>query len=83
MTHSGGQTHKTGYQGQQYEVSFYDPDADKRRVFGWTNDADEAKRMAESIELHPTWEMPWITDIFSLVQHDGHPEESAVTPNVK
>ena len=81
MTHSGGMPHKMGYRDQQYEISFFDPDANTRCVFGWTNDISDAKKMADSVELHPAWTTPWITDLFAAEQHGGHPADSAVKPN--
>lgn len=85
MTHSGGKPHAVGYKGQRFEVCFFDPESNKRRVLGWTNDPEDAQQMAGWIEEHPDWESPWITDLFAAEQHDGHPAESALymTPNVE
>ena len=82
MTHSGGKQHAVGYNGQQFEVSFFDLDQNRRRVLGWTNDSDAAKKMADGVEKHPIWTTPWVTDLFATQQHGGHPAESAVVaPN--
>jgi hypothetical protein len=62
MTHSGGKPHQTGDRGQRYEVSFFDPAANCRRVLGWTSDHKDALSMADAIEKHPSWQFPWITD---------------------
>ena len=78
MTHSGGKPHAVGYEGQQYEVSFFNENENTRQVMGWTNSIDGANKMADAIRLHPSWTFEWITDLFAECQHDGHPAESAV-----
>ena len=62
MTHSGGKPHVVGDRGQRYEVSFYDPEQDKRRVLGWTDTPESAQKMAEAIEAHPSWQFAQIID---------------------
>lgn len=62
MTHSGGKPHAVGDRGQRYEVSFFDPNLNRRRVFGWTDEIEVARRMADGIEKHPAWQFPQITD---------------------
>lgn len=62
MTHSGGKPHAVGDKGQRWEVSFFNPATNKREVLGWTNDHASALAMAESVEQHPSWEFPWVTD---------------------
>ena len=54
MTHSGGKPHAVGDHGQQYEVTYFDPVANARKVFGWSNTAEGAQSMARSVELHPS-----------------------------
>lgn len=62
MTHSGGKPHAVGDRGQRYEVSFFNPTANERQVLGWTNDAEAARKMADGVDAHPAWEIPWVTD---------------------
>lgn len=62
MTHSGGKTHAIGDRGQRYEVSFFNPATGQRQSLGWSETAEGAQSMAESVEAHPSWEYPWITD---------------------
>ena len=62
MTHSGGKPHAVGDKGQRYEVSFYDPSTNARRVLGWSDTPEGARRMSAAIELHPSWQFGWITD---------------------
>lgn len=71
MTHSGGKPHAVGDRGQRFEVSFYNPATNQRQPLGWTNDAETARKMADSVELHPSWEYPQITD------RSANPEQSA------
>lgn len=69
MTHNGGQPHAVGYKGQRYEVSVFDEVAEGRRVVGWTDDADNASRMATGAELRPGWTTAWVTDLFTDISH--------------
>ena len=62
MTHSGGKPHAVGDKGQRFEISFFNPKSNKREVLGWTDDLESARRMTDSIEAHPSWEYPWLTD---------------------
>lgn len=63
MTHSGGMPHtNVGDRGQRFEISFYDPSIDDRRVLGWASTIEAAQRMAEAIEAHPTWAYAQILD---------------------
>lgn len=62
MTHSGGKPHAVGDLGQRYEISFFNPTSKKREILGWTDDAGVARNMADSIDSHPSWEFPWVTD---------------------
>lgn len=62
MTHSGGKPHAVGDQGQRWEVSFFDPATNARRVLCWTNDLEHAKRIASAVEAHPSWDFVHITD---------------------
>ena len=60
MTHSGGKPHAVGDRGQRYEVSFFD--GEKRQVYGWTDDAETARKMGDSIDKHPVWGFPQVRD---------------------
>ena len=62
MTHSGGKPHAVGDRGQRYEVTYFDPDANIRKVFGWSDTAEGAQAFARSIELHPSMQFPQIRD---------------------
>lgn len=60
MTHSGGKPHAVGDRGQRYEVSYFD--GEKRQVMGWTDDAEAARKMGDSVDKHPVWEFPQVRD---------------------
>lgn len=62
MTHSGGKSHRVGDEGQQYEITYYDPNDDERKVFGWTDSEDIARKMGNNIDKHPSWQYPQVTD---------------------
>lgn len=62
MTHSGGKPHAVGDRGQRYEVSFFNPTTNERQVMGWTDDIEAARKMADAVDAHPSWEFPWVTD---------------------
>jgi hypothetical protein len=62
MTHSGGKPHAVGDRGQQYEITFFDPDTNERLVLGWTDDIVAAQGMSNGIEQHPSWCYPQIRD---------------------
>ena len=62
MTHSGGKPHAVGDKGQRYEVSFYDPEMNKRRILGWTDKLENAQGMMTAIEGHPSWQFPQLLD---------------------
>lgn len=62
MTHSGGKPHEVGDRGQRYQVTFFNPAKNQRQVLGWTDDAEAARRMADNVEKHPSWEYPQISD---------------------
>lgn len=70
MTHSGGKQHEVGDRGQRFEVSYCDEEL-ARKPFGWTDDIEAARRMADAIEKHPTWGYPWITDRHVEVPNAG------------
>ncbi len=55
-------THATGDRGQRWEVSFFNPATNDRQVYGWTDDHAAALRMADSVEKHPSWAFPQVTD---------------------
>lgn len=62
MTHSGGKPHEVGDRGQRYEVTTFDENEDKRIVIGWTDDAEQARKMADAAELRPSWKWPHVVD---------------------
>lgn len=62
MTHSGGKPHAVGDRGQRFEITFFDPEQDARRVLGWSADAEGAQRMAASVSAHPSWRDPEVRD---------------------
>lgn len=62
MTHSGGKPHQVGDRGQRFEVSFFDPKANKRCILGWTTTIEDARMMVSAVEGHPTWDDAQITD---------------------
>jgi hypothetical protein len=65
MTWGGGKPHAVGDRGQRYEVTYIDPESDdpkKRRVFGWSDTTEGAKRMVDSINAHPVWTEPETRD---------------------
>lgn len=62
MTHSGGKPHAVGDHGQRYEVTYFEPRENKRKVFGWADTPEAAARMASAIEKHPAWEYPQVRD---------------------
>lgn len=53
---------KTGDRGQRYEITYFDPDAKRRRVFGWAANQTGADAMCDSINLHPTMRDPKVRD---------------------
>ena len=62
MTHSGGKPHSVGDKGQRYEVTYFNPRTNRREVLGWTNDAEQARKMGDAIDAHPSWELPQVRD---------------------
>lgn len=62
MTHSGGKPHAVGDRGQRYEVSYFDPIANVRKVFGWSDDTRGARAMSAAIDAHPSWDYPQLWD---------------------
>lgn len=76
MTHSGGQPHEVGDRDQRYEVTFFDPMANARRVLGWSDTAEGALSMMEAIELHPSWQFPQLRDREAKVPRLFYWEES-------
>lgn len=62
MTHSGGKPHNVGDRGQRYEVTYFDPRENVRKVFGWSDDAERARAMGDSIDAHPVWNYPQVLD---------------------
>lgn len=62
MTHSGGKPHAVGDRGQRFEVTFFDPAANVRKVLGWTETAEDAQRMVNAVEAHPSWMFPQVWD---------------------
>lgn len=61
-TYSCGRLPATGDFGQRFEVTYFDPSDDARKVMGWSETAEGAQRMADSIEKHPSWSFPQIRD---------------------
>jgi hypothetical protein len=62
MTHSGGKPHAVGDRGQRYMVTYFDPRESKRKTFGWSDDAEGARAMGDSIDAHPAWQFPHVID---------------------
>lgn len=62
MTHSGGKPHAVGDEGQRFEVTYYDPADDTRKIYGWTDNNDAACQMGNAIDRHPSWCWPHVTD---------------------
>lgn len=62
MTYDGGKQHEVGDRGQRFEVSYFDPQQNKRCVMGWSGTAEGARAMAIAIEHHPSWRYPQIKD---------------------
>lgn len=63
MTHSGGKPHNNvGDKGQRFEVTYFDPSEDKRKVYGWSDDAGIARKMGDSVDAHPSWRFPQLRD---------------------
>jgi hypothetical protein len=53
---------KVGDKGQRYEVTYFDPRSNTRKVFGWSETTKGAQAMANSIDAHPVWEFPQVRD---------------------
>ena len=70
MTHSGGKPHHVGDIGQRYEVTFYDPIANARKVFGWSDTPEGARAMADAVQAHPSWQFPQLTDRQAIVPEE-------------
>lgn len=51
-----------GDRGQRFEVSFFDPDTDARRVLGWSETREGASAFERAIESHPSWCAPQVRD---------------------
>ena len=63
MTHSGGQPHtNVGDKGQQFEITYLDPDDNTRKVFGWATTSLLASKMCDSVHLHPSMRQPLVRD---------------------
>jgi hypothetical protein len=62
MTPSGGKPHKTGDQGQRYEVTYLSQNLKTRQKFGWANTPEGALAMCDSIRMHPGMSHPEIRD---------------------
>lgn len=64
MTHSGGKPHAVGDRGQRFVVSFLPEEGSLkgRMDFGYTNSADSAVKMVNSINAHPVWHTPRVSD---------------------
>lgn len=65
MTWGGGKPHAVGYTGQRYEVSYQQHESSEsggRTVFGWSDTLSGARRMVNSIDLHPSMFHPQIWD---------------------
>lgn len=62
MTYDGGKPHAVGDRGQRFEVSVYDEDKGERIVCGWTDNADDASKMAASFALRPGWSLEQVRD---------------------
>lgn len=81
MTHSGGKPHAVGDRCKRFEVSYFDPDANCRKKFGWAATAEGAQDMAKSIELHPSMQFPQILDRWAqqesnrLAREGNEPDE--------
>ena len=54
--------HNVGDLGQRYEVSFYDPNQNKRIVFGWSETIEGAIKFENAIKAHPVWVDPQTID---------------------
>lgn len=77
MTHSGGKPHAVGDRGQRYQVTFFDESANKRKVFGWTNSAEDAANMATTLALRPNWTLAQVWD--RTIAGDPFVEQSPLT----
>lgn len=62
MTHSGGKPHEVGDRGQRYEVTYFDPTDNKRKVFGWSETPEGARALADSVDLNPSMEFSQLRD---------------------
>lgn len=62
MNHKCGLLPGTGDRGQRYEVTYFDPDENERKVFGWSDSPEGARTMGDSIDLNPSWEFPQVRD---------------------
>jgi hypothetical protein len=51
-----------GDNGQRYEITYFDPDEEARKVFGWSETIEGARNFAEAINLHPSMTLPIIRD---------------------
>lgn len=55
MTHSGGQPHRVGDEGQHYLVTVFDEQVGERIHVCYLEDLAQAKRISKSIVLRPSW----------------------------
>ncbi len=55
MTHSGGKPHQVGYRGQDYVVTVWDDEQQKRIVLGWRT---QPMKWADirRLETKPSWQ---------------------------
>lgn len=61
MTYDGGKPHKTGDEGQRYEISFKDH-KNTEHIMGWVETIKGAEKFQDSIGLHPNWHSAKVTD---------------------
>ncbi len=62
MTDNCGKLLEGGDRGQRYEITYFDPDADGRCIFGWSDTPKGAATMEVAIDLHPSWSHPQTQD---------------------
>lgn len=66
-------TFAIGYAGQRYEVTCFDCKANGRVVVGWTNDVEQARNLATSCELRPSWKFAQVKDLHADGKDVGLP----------
>jgi len=73
VTHSGGKPHAVGDRGQRYEVTYFDPSSNSRKVMGWCSNLARAEQFSTAIDKHPVWRSPQIRDRETSFVPDGAP----------